>query len=195
MQKRIEYCVPKAVKAAPAGPEWIHEIKMDGYRGLLERDNDAVRLRSKAGLDWTWRYPLIVEAALKLRIKRFVLDGEIVILTETGDTDFDALHGNRRNSEAQLYAFDLLALADEDLRELPLFERKDRLGRLLPDPNAAIFPAPFQPGELGPGLFRAACKAGLEGIVSKRRETRYRPRTCDWRKIKNRAHPAFSREF
>ncbi|RQH16005.1 DNA ligase [Bradyrhizobium sp. RP6] len=195
MQKRIEYCSPKAVTAAPAGPEWIHEIKLDGYRGLLERDDDNVRLRSKSGLDWTWRYPLIVEAALKLRAKRFVLDGEIVILTETGDADFDALHGNRRNSEAQLYAFDLLALDGDDLRELPLFERKDRLGRLLPDPTAAIFAAPFQPGELGPGLFKAACKAGLEGIVSKRRETRYRPRTCDWRKIKNRAHPAYSREF
>jgi len=53
MQKRIEYCSPKAVKIAPAGPEWLHEIKMDGYR-----DGDTVRLRSKSGLDWTWRYPL-----------------------------------------------------------------------------------------------------------------------------------------
>ncbi|WP_051448387.1 hypothetical protein [Bradyrhizobium sp. WSM1417] len=117
MLKRIGCCSPKPVKTAPAGSEWIHEIKMVGYRGLLERDDDKVRLLSKSGLDWTWRDPLIVEAALKLRTKRFVLDGEIVILTETGDADFDALHGNRRNSEAQLYAFDLLALAGDDLRE------------------------------------------------------------------------------
>lgn len=152
MQKRFEYCIPKAAQVVPAGDDWLHEIKMDGYRGLLERDGDHVRLRSRAGLDWTWRYPLIVEAALKLRTKRFVLDGEIVILTEQGDADFDALHSDNRNSEAQLYAFDCLALAGDDLRELPLFERKDRLGRLLTDPNAAIFPAPFQPGELVPGI-------------------------------------------
>ncbi|MBH5372204.1 ATP-dependent DNA ligase [Bradyrhizobium glycinis] len=91
MQKRIEYCTPKAVKAAPDGPDWILEIKMDGYRGLLQRDGDRVRLLSKAGLDWTWRYPLIVEAALKLRTQHFVLDGEIVILTDIGDADFDAV--------------------------------------------------------------------------------------------------------
>lgn len=100
---------------------------------------------------------------------------------------------NRHNEEAQLYAFDLVALDGDDLRDLPLFERKARLGKLLKGRPEGIFIAPFEAGEIGPYLFRAACDMRLEGIVSKHRERRYRPRTCDWVKVENRTHPAFRR--
>ncbi|UGX98210.1 DNA ligase [Bradyrhizobium barranii subsp. barranii] len=191
----FEFCVPKAAKAVPAGPDWIHEIKYDGYRARLVRAGDRVRLESKAGLDWTWRFPFIAETARKMRQEDFAIDGEIVVLDLRGVSDFDALHSGRHNAEAQLYAFDLVALAGDDLRQLPLFERKAELGKLLRGRAEGIFVAPFEPGAIGPDLFAAACEMGLEGLISKHRERRYRPRTCDWIKVKNRAHPAMSRRF
>jgi ATP-dependent DNA ligase len=193
MQKPLEYCVPKAAKAVPAGSDWIHEVKHDGYRGRLERDGNAVRLFSKSGLDWTWRFPLIIAAARKLRTSHFAIDGEIVVLDERGMSDFAALHSNRNNDVAQLYAFDCLAFAGDDIADLPLFERKDKLALLLRTSVDGIFPATYERGAIGPDLFGAACKMGLEGLVSKHRERRYRPRTCAWIKVKNREHPAFRR--
>lgn len=193
--RRFEFCKPISAKAVPAGPDWIHEIKYDGYRARLVRDGEAVRLESKAGLDWTWRFPWIVETARKLRQGRFAIDGEIVVLDVRGISDFDALHAGRHNAEAQLYAFDLVELAGDDLRQLPLFERKAELGQLLRRHAEGIFAAPFEQGAIGPDLFGAACRLELEGIVSKHRERRYRPRACDWIKVKNGAHPAMSRRF
>lgn len=193
MPKHIEFCVPTAKKIVPSGPDWFHEVKYDGYRGRLERDGKNVRLCSKSGLDWTWRFPWIAETALKIRKPRFVIDGEICVLDVRGVSDFDALHSNRHNEEAQLYAFDCMVLDGEDLRDLPLFERKKKLDQLLRGRPEGIFVAPFEQGEIGPELFEAACRMGLEGLVSKHRERRYRPRTCDWVKVKNRQHPAYSR--
>jgi len=186
-------CVPVAAKAVPTGPDWLHEVKYDGYRGRVERDGKLVRVSSRSGLDWTWRFPWIVESALQLKVQRFAIDGEICVLDVRGVSDFDALHSNRHNEEAQLYAFDLTALDGDDLRELPLFERKSRLAKLLTRRPEGIFVAPYELGEIGPDLFRAACDMGLEGLVSKHRARRYRPKTCDWVKVKNRAHPAMYR--
>jgi len=70
------FCIPTAKKAVPAGRDWIHEVKYDGYRLRVERNGDRVRLLSKSGLDWTKRYPWIVETARKIRRSRFILDGE-----------------------------------------------------------------------------------------------------------------------
>jgi ATP-dependent DNA ligase len=193
MPRQFEFCRPAAKKVVPAGPDWIHEVKYDGYRGRVIREGNVVQVRSKAGLDWTWRFPWIVEAASKIRMSRFVIDGEICVLDIQGISDFTALHSGRNNDAAQLYAFDLIAADGDDLRELPLFERKSRLGKLLRGRPEGVFVAPFESGAIGPGLFEAACRMDLEGIVSKHRERRYRPKTCDWVKVKNRAHPAFSR--
>jgi bifunctional non-homologous end joining protein LigD len=194
MSKQFEFCRPAAKKVVPSGPDWIHEVKYDGYRGRLVRDGDGVRLLSKSGLDWTWRFPWIVETAHKIRMSRFTIDGEIVVLDVQGISDFDALHSGRHNEEAQLYAFDLVTLDGDDLRDLPLFERKDRLGKLLRGRPEGIFVAPFEQGEIGPDLFEAACRMGLEGLVSKHRERAYRGGRCNhWVKVKNRHHPAFSR--
>jgi hypothetical protein len=86
----------------PAGQEWIHEIKYDGYRMMVVRDRDRVRLFSRGGHDWADRFPLVVSAALKLPQERFVLDGEVVVLRQDGTSDFDALasrkHDKRRSS-------------------------------------------------------------------------------------------------
>src|ERR1700745_822435 len=107
-------------------------------------------------------------AALKNRFRQFVIDGEAVVLGVDGIADFDALHSRKHEEEVQLYAFDILALDGEDLRGLPLSLRKANLARLLARRPDGIFVAPFEQGEIGSDLFRAACNMGLEGMVSKR---------------------------
>jgi ATP-dependent DNA ligase len=123
-----------------------------------------------------------------------VIDGEAAILGVDGFPDFNALHSRRQDEEVQLYAFDILVLDGEDLRGLPLSMRKTNLARLLARRPDGIFAAPFEQGEIGPDLFRAACNMGLEGLVSKRRDRPYRAgRSPDWVKVKNRDHPAMNR--
>ena len=85
---KFDFCLPTNGKAVPAGPEWFHEIKFDGYRLRVERDGNRVRLITRGGYDWTERYPWIVEAALKNRRSQFVIDGEAVILGVNGVSDF-----------------------------------------------------------------------------------------------------------
>ena len=153
-----------------------------------------MRLFSRNGYDWTDRYPWIVESAVKNRIKQFVIDGEAVVLGVDGIPDFNALHSRKHDEEVQLYAFDILTLDGEDLRALPLSLRKTNLARLLARRPDGIFVAPFEQGEIGPDLFRAACNMGLEGLVSKRVDRPYRGgRSPDWVKVKNRKHPAMER--
>jgi bifunctional non-homologous end joining protein LigD len=190
---KFEYCKPVNAKAVPTGPDWVHEVKYDGYRGRIVRSGKDVRLLSKSGLDWAWRFPCIVETALKIRQQQFVIDGEICVLDVQGISDFSALHSGRHNEEAQLYAFDLVSIGGEDLRDSPLLDRKRQLEKLLRGRAQGIFVAPFERGQIGPDLFNAACRMRLEGIVSKHQHRLYRARTCDWVKVKNRQHPAFAR--
>jgi bifunctional non-homologous end joining protein LigD len=166
MVKAFECCIPTRGTKVPAGPDWLHEIKYDGYRLRVERNDDRVRLITRNGYDWTKRYPWIVESALKNRQKHFVIDGEAVILGVDGVSDFNALHSGRHNNQVQLYAFDMLAGDGDDMRPLPLSMRKANLARLLARRPDGIFIAPFEQGEIGPDLFWAACNLGLEGLVS-----------------------------
>jgi bifunctional non-homologous end joining protein LigD len=152
MLKAFEFCIPTRGTTVPARPGWLHEIKYDGYRVRLEREGDRVRLFSRNGHDWTGRYPWIVEAALKNRIKQFVIDGEAVVLGVDGVADFNALHSRKHDEEVQLYAFDILTLDGEDLRPLPLSLRKTNLARLLARRPDGIFVAPYEQGEIGPDL-------------------------------------------
>jgi bifunctional non-homologous end joining protein LigD len=187
-------CIPITGKAVPARPQWLHEIKYDGYRLILVREDKRVRLLTRNGHDWSDRYPWIVESALKNRFRQFVIDGEAVVLGVDGVADFNALHSRQHDEEVQLYAFDILALDGEDLRSLSLSMRKTNLARLLARQPDGIFVAPYETGEIGPDLFRAACNMGLEGMVSKRVDRPYRAgRSKDWVKVKNRKHPAMSR--
>ena len=135
-----------------------------------------------------------MEAALKNRQKRFVIDGEAVVLGVDGISDFSALHSGKHDEEVQLCAFDILVEGGDDLRKLPLSMRKANLERLLARRPEGIFINPFERGEIGPDLFRAACQMGLEGLVSKRRDRPYQAgRSKHWIKVKNRQHPAMSR--
>ena len=167
MFKAFEFCLPANATKVPAGPEWLHEIKQDGFRIRVERDGDRVRLITRGGYDWTKRYPWIAESALKNRIRQFVIDGEAVILGVDGISDFNALHSGKHSEEVQLCAFDVLAMDGDDLRRLPLSMRKASLARLLRGRPEGIFINPFEQGEIGPDLFRKACEFGLEGLVSK----------------------------
>jgi ATP-dependent DNA ligase len=106
------------------GTGWIQENKRDGYHLTVQREDTRVRLFTRNGHDWTERYPLIVEAARRIRVSAFVLDGEAVLLGGAdGRSSFDGLHSRNRNDEVQFYAFDVLS-SDGDLRKLPLRMRK-----------------------------------------------------------------------
>jgi len=194
MLKAFDFCLPTKSTTVPTGRDWLHEIKFDGYRLRLKRDGDRVRLITRGGYNWTHRYPWIVEAALKNKNKQFIIDGEAVVLGVDGVADFNALHSRKHDHEVQLYAFDIMALAGDDLRRLPLSMRKTNLDRLLARRPDGIFVAEFEQGEIGPDLFRAACRMGLEGLVSKRRDRLYQAgRSKHWVKVKNRKHPAMER--
>ncbi|MEY9179753.1 DNA ligase [Bradyrhizobium sp. USDA 313] len=187
-------CIPTRGISVPAGKDWLHEIKHDGYRMMVIRAHARVRLITRGGLDWTKRFPWIVETARKLRQEQFVLDGETVVLNVDGMSDFDALHSGKHNAEAQFYAFDMLSGEGDDYRRLPLSMRKANLARLLARRAQGIFLAPFERGEIGPDLFRHACIMGLEGMVSKHADRAYSPGRCThWIKNKNPKHPAFRR--
>jgi bifunctional non-homologous end joining protein LigD len=192
--RAFDPCLPTRGTKVPSGPDWIHEIKHDGYRLTIQRDDKRVRLFTRNGHDWTDRYPLIVEAARRHRSKSFVLDGEAVLLGVDGISDFDGLHSRQHDYEVQFYAFDMLLSDGEDLRKLPLSLRKTNLARLLARRVDGIFLSDFEQGEIGPDLFRHACLMGLEGLVSKHRDRAYRPGLSPhWIKVKNPKHPAMHR--
>jgi bifunctional non-homologous end joining protein LigD len=171
----------------------VHEIKHDGYRLQVRRDGGVVRLFTRKGYDWSDRYPAIAVTAMKLRAQSFTLDGEACVCGTDGVAVFDALHRRGTVREAMLYAFDLLELDGEDLRGLPLGDRKKRLARLLGKRRIGIVLSEHT-DEDGALIFRQACKLGLEGIVSKRLSAPYRSGPSrDWVKIKNPNSPAMIR--
>jgi bifunctional non-homologous end joining protein LigD len=193
-QRLFEPCIPTRSTIVPSGPDWIHEVEHDGCRLIVRKDQKRVRLFTHNGRDWTDRYPLIVEAALKNRSRSFVIDGEAVLLGVDGISDFDGLHSGRHDDEMMLHAFDAVMLDGEDLRSLPLSMRTTNLARLLARRPDGIFIAPFEQGAIGPDLFRKACDFGLEALVSKHRDRAYRAGSSPNRmKTKNPKHPAMTR--
>jgi ATP-dependent DNA ligase len=100
-------CIPTRGTKVPHHADWIHEIKQDGFRLIVQRDHDRVRLFTRNGYNWTSRYPLIVEAARRIKTSQFVIDGEAVLLGVDGISDFDGLYEGKQNHEVQLYAFDM----------------------------------------------------------------------------------------
>ena len=187
-------CIPTRGRKVPSRPEWLHEIKHDGYRLIVQREGKRAQLFTRNGYDWSRRFPLIMEAALRNRQASFVIDGEAVLLGVDGRSDFNGLHSRRHDEEVQFYAFDMLVSDGDDIRKLPLSMRKASLAKLLTRRVDGIFLSDFEQGEIGPDLFRHACLMGLEGLVSKRADSRYRGgRSPDWVKVKNRQHPAMER--
>jgi bifunctional non-homologous end joining protein LigD len=186
----IEHCVPIPAAKPPAGPQWVHEIKHDGYRLIVRRDGARVRVFTRRGYDWTEQFSAITAAAAKVPALSFTIDGEAVVTGTDGVAAFDELHGRRRFDEAFLWAFDLLELNGVDLRPLPFSKRKARLAKLLAGgvPGMALNEHIDADGA---AVFVEACRMGLEGIVSKRRDAPYRSgRSGDWVKTKNPDSPA-----
>lgn len=190
----IEPCLPSPVSRPPAGPDWIHEIKHDGFRLMGRRDGAGVRLITRGGHDWTSRYPLVAAALGRLRARSVLIDGEVVVCDQAGRADFSRLRSRRHDGEAFLYAFDLIELDGEDLRAVALERRKAKLARLLARTEHGIHLTDHFDGE-GATIFPQACALGLEGIVSKRRDSRYvAGRTRTWLKAKNPQSAAVMRE-
>ena len=127
----IEPCQPSKVARPPSGPLWVHEIKHDGYRLMVRRDGARVRCFTRNGHDWADRFPAIVDAALRIQASSFLIDGEAVVVSDDGRPDFHALRTRRSVHAVVLYAFDLIEHDGEDLRDLPLIERKRRLAKLI----------------------------------------------------------------
>ncbi|MGE5137910.1 MAG: hypothetical protein ACM3JD_00490 [Rudaea sp.] len=181
-------CIPTRATKVPAGPDWLHEIKHDGYRLMVQRAGDRVRLFTRQGFDWSDRFPLISEAARRLRAASFVIDGEAVWLDAGGMSDFNKLHSRKHDTEVKLVAFDLLEVSGKDARIEPLRARKALLEMLLARTDGdGIQLSEYLEGEIGPRMFEHACKMGLEGIVSKHRERAYHAGRCShWLKVKTR---------
>ena len=175
------------VDHVPDGTGWIHEIKYDGYRCLLGIGGGVAKIYTRSGLDWSDKFPGIVEAARGIACDSALLDGEIVKLDEAGNTGFSALQQSisEGGRGLTLFLFDALEIDGEDLTPLPNIERKARLGTLLgPGRPPAILYADHIVGH-GEKLFDAMCAAGQEGIISKRADAPYRGRrTKCWLKVK-----------
>jgi ATP-dependent DNA ligase len=189
----IEPCLPSLATKPPSGPEWIHEIKHDGYRLMICRDTAGMRLLTRRGYDWTARFPAIASAASVLRAKSFLIDGEAVCCDDKGIAVFDKLRQRRNEWSVFLVAFDLLELNGRDLRREPIEIRKAGLARLLRNAEPGLQLSEHIEHEAAI-VFEHACKLGLEGIVSKRRGSRYQSgRSSLWLKIKNPEAPAVRR--
>ncbi|TPG18787.1 DNA ligase D [Sphingomonas koreensis] len=162
------------VDRVPAGDRWVHELKFDGYRCLLSIGAGAAHAFTRSGLDWTEKFAAIVDAAASLPAQAALIDGEAVVVDGDGRTNFQALQAalKGRPGDVQFYAFDLLELNGEDLTNRPLIERKAKLQALLSNNNDVIHYADHIVGK-GEQLFDSFCDAGLEGVISKRADSRY----------------------
>lgn len=169
----------------PKGKDWIYEIKYDGYRILSFIDKGKVKLLSQNENDYTAKFKKIASALKNIEEESFVLDGEVVSFDENGRSDFGLLQENIKRKKGDFYyiVFDLLALNGQDLRNLPLIERKQKLERLLFDCDSNIIYSTHV--EKGKESFEFAKKNNLEGIIAKKVSSVYSgKRNEDWLKIK-----------
>lgn len=179
------------VERPPKGDDWVHEVKLDGYRLQLRVEDGAARLLTRRGLDWTAKFPEIARAAR--RLPDCIIDGEVVALDDIGAPDFAALQAalsDGKTGDLVYFAFDLLFADAERLTAAPLSRRKARLEGLLAGArrNAALirYVEHFATG--GEAILKSACRLSLEGIISKRIDAPYRSgRGADWLKSKCRA--------
>ncbi len=183
----IEPQLTKTLKKPPAGPGWAHEIKFDGYRMQLRTMGGKATLFSRKGLDWSEKFPEIVAAGAKLADG--ILDGEVVALDHTGAPDFAALQAaisDAKTKDLVFFVFDQLFRGKEDLRPLPLSDRKARLqAHMAEAPPILRYVDHFITA--GDAVLLSACRMDLEGIVSKRLDAPYQSgRSETWAKSKCR---------
>lgn len=180
----IEPATSVLAETPPLGPEWVHEVKWDGYRMQVQKAGDRVRLFNRKGQDCTRRYPRIAKAAAALPTFSAVLDCELVAMGESRE-DFWRIRDH--DAHLQLVCFDLMNLEGEDLRALPLLKRKAKLRALIARSQHPILAYSDHFTDAA-ALFRKAEQLGLEGIVSKRRDSTYRKGDwCGWKKVKTAA--------
>jgi bifunctional non-homologous end joining protein LigD len=181
-----------SVERPPNGEGWCHEIKFDGYRVQLRVEDGDARLKTRKGLDWTDKFQAIAKEGSAL--PDALIDGEIVALDHDGAPDFSTLQAaisDGKTDDLIFYAFDLLFADGEDIRSLPLGQRKARLKKLLEGRSKAkarsiLYVEHFETG--GDAILQSACKLSLEGIVSKKLDSPYRSgRSENWTKAKCRA--------
>ncbi len=184
----VEPCLARLLTEPPVGSEWVHEIKFDGYRIQAHVENGVVRLATRKGLDWTVRFAKIAEALGGLRVQSALIDGEIVVEDEHGRSSFVRLVDDLkagRSARMVYMAFDLLYLDGEDLRGLPLRERKSKLHPVVAGLGERAIRYSEHLSSDGRAMLDEVCRLGLEGIVSKRLDKPYRSgRTGDWVKAK-----------
>ncbi|TFV36949.1 non-homologous end-joining DNA ligase [Bradyrhizobium niftali] len=168
----IEPALATAVEKVPSGARWIHEIKFDGYRVQVHLANEEVKVFTRRGHDWTNRFKKVAEDAWHIKAGSAIVDGEIVVPAADGTTDFSVLQNELKGKSTSivLVAFDLLYLNGRDLRKLPLVARKAELKKIIAGTNVQ-FSESFEIE--GRSMFKHACKLGLEGVVSKVRDSAY----------------------
>jgi bifunctional non-homologous end joining protein LigD len=158
----LKPCLPTRAPSPPASPDWLHEIKHDGFRMLASRDGERVRVISRHGRDWGDRFPGIVAAVEALAVRSCIIDGEVIACDGDGLASFELLRYHRRDDPVTLVAFDLIEFDGRDLRTEPIEDRKAELARLLVGCRPAlvvnrIFDAP------GPDVFAQACSLAARG--------------------------------
>jgi ATP-dependent DNA ligase len=134
----IEPCIPTRSSKPPVGPQWFHEIKHDGYRLIVRKQDGRVRLSTRRGCDWTDRYPVIRDAAARLRARSVTIDGEAVYCDGTGLAIFEKLHSRVYDDRVFLYAFDLLELDGVDYRSQELWRARSGLKGSWPKSAAGL---------------------------------------------------------
>ncbi|MES2997502.1 MAG: DNA ligase D [Verrucomicrobiota bacterium] len=185
----------RVVPNVPAGDEWIHEIKLDGYRLIVVRTGGDVRLFTRNGLDWTDRFKNLAKAIAGLPGGDFVLDGEAVVFNRAGRSGFGELQAALQHgagAEIDFVVFDVLNHAGHNTRGLPLAERMKVLDEIIIGEKGRVRRSKTWTAGQGAELFKQACKQNLEGIISKRMNSPYLPDSRDaWVKSKCRARQEF----
>jgi bifunctional non-homologous end joining protein LigD len=190
----IRPCLPVTAPIPPSGEQWWHEIKHDGLRMIARKDGATIRLYGRTGNDLTQRFPLIVDALASLSSNSCILDGEAVACGDDGVPSLERLRSGRNDARVFLFAFDLIEVNGNDMRASPLQQRKAVLAKIISRAEQGIqFNEHTE--EDGPVVLEDVRKLGLEGIVSKRKGSRYvSGRSESWVKCKNRASAAGRRE-
>jgi len=176
----IEPSLASSIEKVPSGARWLHEIKFDGYSVQLHLAHEDIKVFTRRGNDWTSRFKKIAADAYLINASSAIIDGEIVVPAADGTTDFSVLQNELKGKSTKIVmvAFDLLYLNGYDLRKLPLVERKSDLKKLIAK-TAIQFSESFEVD--GPEMYKHACSVGLEGVVSKVRDSRYSSgRGNDW---------------
>ncbi|PTE12411.1 RNA ligase family protein [Mesorhizobium helmanticense] len=178
--------MPTLVDKPPEGGDWSHEVKFDGYRSQLIIENNDIRIFTRRGLDWTAKYRHLATAAHLLEAESAIIDGEIIVLNDADLSDFSALRKAITSRPHDLYfvAFDIMHLNGHDLRDMTLEERRVILAGIIPADIRVQFSQELS-GE-AKAIYKLIDDAGLEGMVSKRRDSKYRSgRSTNWLKTKS----------